>query len=76
MKVAEGKARRHEKISCIGKQKLTPVAGHGYYSQIAMVSLRAGFSPLFVCRQASRSVLSATRETAAKVVVRQDGSSL
>jgi len=40
-----------------------------------MVSLRAGFSPLFVCRQASRSVLSATRETAAKVVVRQDGSS-
>jgi hypothetical protein len=39
------------------------------------VALRAGFSPLFLCLRASRSVPSATRETAAKVVVRQDGSS-
>ena len=43
--------------------------------QLAMVSLRAGFSPLFVCLRASRFGPSATRETAAKVVGRQDGSS-
>ena len=45
----------------------------GFYSQIAMVALRAGFSPLFLCLRASRSVLAPPFKTAAKVVARQDG---
>jgi hypothetical protein len=49
--------------------------GHGYDSQIAMVSLRAGFSPLFLCLRSSRSGPSATQGTAVKVEGRQDGSS-
>ena len=38
-----------------------------------MVSLRAGFSPFFLCLRASRSRPSATSKTASKVVGRQDG---
>ena len=45
----------------------------GGIRRLAMVSLRAGFSPLFLCLRASRSGPSATLGTAAKVVGRQDG---
>ena len=58
----------------VGKRKLTPVAGlMGVVLQVAMVSLRAGFSPLFLCLRASRSVLAPPLKLRPKIVVRQDG---
>ena len=60
---SQGNTKRLAQNACIGKRKLTPVAGHGWYSQLAMVSLRAGFSPLFVCLRTSRSVLAPPRSS-------------
>ena len=54
-------ATSNEQNDYNGNQKITPGGGSVRdYRRFAMVSLRAGSSPFFLCRRASRSGPSAT----------------
>ena len=46
------------KIFALAKENCSRWLGNEVYSQIVLVALRAGFSPLFSCLLASRSVLA------------------